>query len=115
MYNFKCLSCSGSKLRYGKWIKCDEDVLVHQEDDFIEYINQQIDDNNVLGADCRFICGSCGEPPMLYGDYITTEDELNDYLKMSLEERAEMQADFEQMLNEEAKIEEKLLEDEELI
>ncbi|MHB9069644.1 MAG: hypothetical protein ACYC54_04665 [Sedimentisphaerales bacterium] len=112
--SFMCLTCGSTKLSYKKWISCQEDVLIHQNG-HKEYVNQTIDDTNAIGVECRFICGSCGEPPMLYGDYIVTEDELNEYLEMSLKKRAEMQADFEQRLNEEAQIEEKLSEDEEIL
>lgn len=116
--SFKCLKCGCEGLLYEKWVKCQEKVIIHQDGN-IEYVDQNIDDTNVLGAECRFICGSCGEPPMLYGEYITTEADLIDYLEMSVEKRAEMQADFEQILNEEAQIEEKMSEeiicDEELI
>jgi len=112
--NFVCFKCGSEKLMYEKWVKCQEKVIIHH-DGHIEYVEQKIDDNNVLRVECRYVCSSCGEPPMLYGDYITTEDDLKEYLEMSLEERAEMQADFEQMQFEQAKLEEKKLEDEEIL
>jgi hypothetical protein len=94
MNKFKCLYCgSEGKLIFSKYVKC-EDTVIFYEDNHIEY-DQHIDDNDVLGAEHRFICGACKRPVMFYGDYMTTEEELVALLNLTAEELAEMQADYE--------------------
>ena len=92
MFKFQCLYCGSNELIFSKWVKCEEKVIIHSND-HINY-HQHIDDNDVLGAEHRFICGTC-KKPLLYGN-LTTEEELIDYLNLSGQERAEIQADYEQ-------------------
>lgn len=95
MNEFQCLACSGSKLSYEKWIKCRERILM-QPTGHIEYVDQDINDADVLPVECRFICTCCGQPPMLHGECIVTEAELKDYLELTVDKRTEMQDEYEQ-------------------
>ena len=105
MEKFKCLSCGSFELSFVKWVKCVEKVVVHKNN-HIEYYDQQIDVKDMLRAEYRYICACCGRPPMLYGTSIMTEDDLLEYLDMTVDERAAMQAEYEQMQLEQANPEE---------
>lgn len=93
MEHFNCFKCGGSELSYQKYVKYVDKVIIHP-DDHIEHHQQKIDETDVIGAEHYYICACCGMPPMFRGDYITTEDELVEYLGMTLEERAEMLAEY---------------------
>jgi hypothetical protein len=110
MSEFICEKCGSTELGYQKWIYCEEKVLIRPDGQH-EYFDQQIDDNKVFGVGCRFICGSCGKSPMLYGDYITDEAELKTYLKLTPAQRAEIQADYEQKDEQQAQPEEEPADD----
>lgn len=114
MEQFKCLNCGAEdELSYEKWIKFRTAVLI-QPDGLMTYFDQDINDNEVLGVEGRFICSCCGKPPMLYGNCIVVENELKDYLQMSFDQRAEMQAEFEQREEEIAQSEEQRIREEEI-
>jgi len=113
MFQFKCFNCGSDELSYEKWIKEREAVLIQPDTGFITYIDQQIDDTNVLPAECRFICRTCKKPVLFHGSSdIQTEAELTDYLGFTVDQRAEMQAEFEQIEKQKAQSAEQLLSDE---
>jgi len=110
MHKFQCLYCGSEELVFTKWVKCLEKVIFHTND-HINY-HQHIDDNDVLGAEHRFICGSCKKPVLFYGDYMTTEDELIAYINFTDQERAEILEDYEQIKENQAQFEGKMSDDE---
>ena len=97
MEKFTCLSCGSSELSFIKWVKCVEKVVIHP-DARIEYDDQQIDDTEMLGAEYRYVCACCGKPPLLYGHYVENEDELIEYLNMTLDVRTQMQIKYEALV-----------------
>ncbi|MHB9071673.1 MAG: hypothetical protein ACYC54_15040 [Sedimentisphaerales bacterium] len=113
MFQFKCFNCGSDELSYEKWIKEREAVLIQPDTGFITYIDQQIDDTNVLPAECRFICQTCKKPVLFHGSDIQTEAELTDYFGFTVDQRAEMQAEFEAQQEQEAQNEEYHLSDDE--
>lgn len=96
MYKFQCLKCGSSELSYGKWIYCEDRALINTDDGFIEYYDQEIDDNNVFGVVSRYLCHICKTPILHHGHMIVTENELKDYLEMTIDQRTETQAEFDQ-------------------
>lgn len=104
MHKFKCLTCGSEELSYEKWIKCREKVSI-RPDGHVEYFDQDINDTDMLPVECRFICACCGKPLMFYGNSIVTEAELQDYLDMTVDQRAEMQAEYEALEQEKAQYE----------
>jgi hypothetical protein len=108
MFKFQCLYCGSNQLIFSKWVKDEETVIFHN-DNHIEY-HQHIDDNDVLGAEHRFICGTC-KKPLLYGN-LTTEEELINYLNLSDQERAEIQEEYDIKQEQEAQLDEKRSDDE---
>jgi hypothetical protein len=90
MFKFQCLSCGSTELSYEKWVRCREKVL-HRPDGHIEYNDQQINDNEVCRFGRGYTCTCCGKPLMLYRDVLATEDELEEYLGLTMEERVQME------------------------
>lgn len=105
MYKFICPTCGSSELVFTCWVKCDSKVIVY-DDGFIEYQQKDIDDNDVLGAEYRFICGTCRQPLKVHGEFITTESELADYLNLSAQQFEEIEANYQSQMEQEVHYEE---------
>jgi len=101
MFKFKCSKCGSNELVYESWVRCRKQVVI-QTSGHIEYFDTEIDDTDELPVDCRYVCGCCGKPPLLYGNQITNEAELVDYLKMTIGQRIEMEAETNQLLEQQA-------------
>lgn len=103
MEKFVCLKCGNTELSVVKWIKSKEKVEVHP-DGHIEYLDQQINDNEVRDSDSKFICRTCKTPLFIYlpgvlryAQDVSTDQNLIRYLNLSIEERRKMAADYEEM------------------
>ena len=86
MEKFNCINCGSSQLKYQKWIKFEDKVIIHPSG-HIEYYDQEVDDNDLFGVDCRYICGSCKKPLQLFNGFnIQTESQLQNYIEFYSEE-----------------------------
>lgn len=96
MEKFVCLHCGSSELSYEKWVKREDKVIVH-DNGSIECYDKQIDTAKVDWSYDQYICGSCTKPLLFYDDNfgfgeVSTEDQLLNYLSLSIQERKEMLA-----------------------
>ena len=93
--NFKCLKCGSTNLGHQQWVESVSPVVIDSEG-HAEYKKAIVDTDNELGAVGGYVCGDCKHPLYFWGNPIDSEIELNNYLKLSPEERAEVEVAYEE-------------------
>ena len=106
MCKFSCFKCGYNQIKFEIFVKHQEDVVVHP-DGHIQYCNPVVYDSNVVGAVNKYICGTCNNPILLYGDYITNESKFKEYLAQTKKQRRQMEAEYDWQLKQNAQLDEK--------
>jgi hypothetical protein len=103
MNKYKCEKCGCEKLSYQKYVKCLSDVDI-DENGQIHYGQSIIDEDNYVGAEFGYVCGSCGSRLSHGFNWLETEEELIQYLTTAPEVLAEQQRQFDEYLAEECEM-----------
>ena len=104
LHDFECLRCGGKSLNYHKWVYCT-DPLEISPNGHIEYGPPQVEYETTLGPACCYVCRDCKTPPSIYGKDLYCEADLREYLRLTLEERKDLEQKYLAQLAEQAEME----------
>ena len=99
MCKYKCSKCGSEELSFEKYVKCIIE-LEQNEDGTYEELGVRIDKEDFLPVNYGYACSDCGHPLELWGFRIECERELQKYLAMAPDVRAEEDRRYQEYLKE---------------
>jgi len=96
MEQFTCQHCKSKKLAYRTYAKSTWPIQI-LEDGTLYHQEPVIDMDDFLPAEFGFCCGDCGQLIVFCGQNLETEQDLINYLSLSVDHRNQLQSEYDEM------------------